>query len=130
MTQVNFIGSATLNAIQNQNQRQTLAQRALKIFQDNYASIIGDTKKFVTDRIIEKAVDRNLVFDMSKYVGKEFSCVCTDGMFTEIKEWLVNEGFIVEVEADRTPIAQARYGNTYNDDNYNKKSLKTFYISW
>lgn len=126
MTQVNFVGSATLDAMQ--NQRQTLAQRALKIFEDNYISIITDTKKFITDRVIEKAVDRSLVFDMSKYVGKEFSCVCTDGMFSEIKGWLIQEGFKVEVESDRKQPKIRHSG--YSDAYYDKNSLKTFYISW
>ncbi|QFR55836.1 hypothetical protein JC221_190 [Yersinia phage JC221] len=137
MTTVNYVGSATIQAL-NQNKRK-LADVVREAAETRYKEIIDGTFQHLTAVITANASDRKYTFDMSKWVGNKYSAECTRGMFDDISRWLTEEGFTFDTQLVRNSTEMV---NSFNSGGYSSRriapppSLKneysqyTFFITW
>lgn len=144
MTQVSFLGSATLNALQKQNaqpKKQKLAQVVAQKADDRYNQIYNTTTEFLIANITENAIDRSYTFDLKKFIGDKFKIECPESLYSEIESWLNDEGFTFDTQRNRNTrdintainMRWAKYHNPIVDTPKNDKRLysdMTFFIKW
>lgn len=141
MTQVNFVGSATLAAMQKQPQQkptnQKLAQIVAQKADDRYKEIYNKTIEFLIANITENAVKREYTFDLKKFIGDKFKIECSESLYTEIQQWLADEGFNFDTQRNKTntEIEQrwcwSKYDIAPPPKNRNQPySNMTFFINW
>lgn len=137
MTQVDYIGSATLDALQKQNaqpKKQKLAQVVAQKADDRYNEIYNKTIEFLVANITENAVKREYPFDLKKFIGDKFQIECPESLYTEIQQWLVDEGFNFDTQRNKTntEIEQrwSKYDMAPPPKNRYQPSDMTFFIKW
>jgi len=137
LTTVNYVGSATIQALNQQKPK--LAETVRELADARYKEIIDSVIGHLTTKITNSASDRKATFDMCKWVGGKFGSECTRSMFDDISRWLAEEGFTFDTQLMRN---SAEMVNSFNSGGYSSRriapppSLKneysqyTFFIKW
>ena len=136
MTTVNYVGSATIKAMNQQKPK--LADTVRQLADSRYKEIIDGVITHLTNMITANASDRKFTFDMGRWVGAKFNTSCTRNMFDDISKWLTNEGFAFDTQIGRNAIALSNSINRRVTTSFapppsfkrDEHSEHTFFITW